>query len=67
MEIVDDYYWEINQAQLYDSTKEPSDFPLGSAFERLGTAIANPVGRGITDQVRSGVAWQRFAGGRAEA
>jgi len=46
----DDYYWEINEAQLYDPTKDPSDFSLGQLSEdwaRLSQILAGdapPIG-----------------------
>jgi hypothetical protein len=50
VEISDDYYWEINQEQLYDPTKGPSDFSLGQLsddWQRLSQILvgeAPPVG-----------------------
>ena len=50
VEISEDYYWEINQAQLYDPTKDPSDFSLGQLsddWQRLSQVLdgeAPPIG-----------------------
>lgn len=49
-EISEDYYWEINPAQLYDPTKDPSDFSLGQLsddWQRLRQLLAEeepPIG-----------------------
>lgn len=50
VEISEDYYWEIDPAQLYDPTKDPSQFSLGQLsddWQRLGQIItgeAPPIG-----------------------
>lgn len=33
VEITEDYYWEISEAQLYDPSKDPSDFSMGQLSE----------------------------------
>lgn len=35
VELPHDYYWEINAAQRYDPTKDPSDFTLGQISHDL--------------------------------
>jgi hypothetical protein len=50
VEIAEDYYWEIPQAQLYDPTKDPSSFTIGqlsedwTRIEQLLKGEAPPIG-----------------------
>ena len=50
VEIGQDYYWEIAEAELYDPTKDPSGFSLGQLsddwerLQQLLTGEAPPIG-----------------------
>ncbi len=50
VEIAEDYYWEIDQAQLYDPTNDPSSFSIGqlsddwTRIEQLLKGEAQPIG-----------------------
>ena len=50
VEVAEDYYWEIGEAQLYDPTKDPSDFSMGQLTEdwqrlsQIASGEAPPIG-----------------------
>lgn len=53
VEITDDYYWEIDEQQLYDPTKNPSAFGMGQPSEdwqrlsRIMSGAEPPIGYGL--------------------
>jgi hypothetical protein len=53
LEVDEDYYWEIEEAQRYDPSKEPSGFSMGqlsddmSEVRRILGGEAPPVARGL--------------------
>lgn len=50
VEVPDDYYWEMNEAQLFDPTRTPSDFSMGQLTEdwqrlsQIASGEAPPIG-----------------------